>query len=264
MFLNYKILGSGEYFAILHGLFGMLDNWVSFANIMSPYFKVVLLDQRNHGKSDHTKTHSYDDLVNDFYNFCMEHKIRKTILLGHSMGGRAAMKFALEHSKMISKLIIVDVSPENLCISKTSNILKEQQTILQLMQKFPLCKINSYLEAKQYLSQYIENNEIIDFICKNISKINGHFQWKLNIETLSCYLVDIVADFKINTNYLTTPFPTLLIKGNKSSYVTDEGVQMAKRLFSQIEVVTIEAGHWVHAEQPEAFQTAIMHFTGIS
>ena len=109
MQLNYIKSGTGPNLIILHGLFGMLDNWKTLGKQLEKYFTVYLVDQRNHGKSPHTPEHSYQLMADDLKEFMLQQNISTTYLLGHSMGGKTAMQFALNYPEMVEKLIVVDM-----------------------------------------------------------------------------------------------------------------------------------------------------------
>ena len=109
--LNSKILGEGKPLLILHGYFGMSDNWKTLGIKFAANHQVHLIDQRNHGRSFHTDTFNYEVLVEDLYNYIQEHKLENCYLIGHSMGGKTAMLFAVTYPELIDKLIIVDISP---------------------------------------------------------------------------------------------------------------------------------------------------------
>ncbi len=103
MKLNYKVSGSGEPLIILHGLFGMLDNWQTVGKNLEKYFTVYLIDQRNHGRSPHDDLHSYSAMADDLNEFLIQTGISSANILGHSMGGKTAMQFALTYPKEIKK-----------------------------------------------------------------------------------------------------------------------------------------------------------------
>src|SRR5687768_12491716 len=112
MQLNYKTFGEGTPVIILHGLLGSLDNWQTFARKLSADFKVFTVDLRNHGKSPHSDEHSFPAMVADLVEFFNEHQISKAHIIGHSMGGKVAMQFAITHPEMVLKLIVVDINPK--------------------------------------------------------------------------------------------------------------------------------------------------------
>ena len=110
MILNSKVLGRGErVLIILHGLFGSLDNWYGIAKDLSMDYQVHILDQRNHGKSFQHDIHNYDVMSHDLYKYIKSHQIKNPIILGHSMGGKTAMCFALQYPESLKKLISISI-----------------------------------------------------------------------------------------------------------------------------------------------------------
>jgi len=113
MELNYKTFGKGEPLIILHGLFGMLDNWNTLARKFAAYYKVYIVDLRNHGKSPHNQQMDYLTLAKDIKTFLETHQLQQVNLIGHSMGGKVAMQFAMDFTQFLKQLIIVDIAPKS-------------------------------------------------------------------------------------------------------------------------------------------------------
>jgi len=111
MKLNFKKLGEGQPLVILHGLFGSLDNWMSLAKKWSENYQVWLVDQRNHGQSPHSEDFNYKLMAEDLKEFLSANQINDPIILGHSMGGKTAMEFAVNYPTLVKKLIVVDIAP---------------------------------------------------------------------------------------------------------------------------------------------------------
>src|SRR4051812_27563902 len=111
MKLFFREYGQGQPLIILHGLFGSSDNWLTQAKVFSNHYKVYTVDLRNHGHSPHDDAFDYNAMVDDLLEFIRDNQLHNPIMLGHSMGGKAAMNFALAHGDMIEKLIIVDIAP---------------------------------------------------------------------------------------------------------------------------------------------------------
>ena len=107
-----RVIGSGQPLIIIHGLFGMSDNWQSLAKQFSAFFEVHLIDQRNHGRSFHNNDFSYQSLSQDLFNYIVSKKLEELIILGHSLGGKTAMEFAVAHPSLVKKLVVVDISPK--------------------------------------------------------------------------------------------------------------------------------------------------------
>ena len=112
MKLFFRELGSGQPFIILHGLMGSADNWLTQSKMLASQYHIYMIDQRNHGLSPHSDEFDYNVLANDIKDFILEHKIEKPIILGHSMGGKAAMNFAVSNPTMLDRLIVVDIAPK--------------------------------------------------------------------------------------------------------------------------------------------------------
>jgi esterase len=113
MKLFYRKLGEGPVLIILHGLYGMSDNWLSIGKALSGYFEVYLPDQRNHGRSPHDSRHDYHALRDDLLGFMNEHMIDRAVLVGHSMGGKTAMSFAMQYPERVGALVVIDISPRS-------------------------------------------------------------------------------------------------------------------------------------------------------
>src|ERR1035437_3866850 len=142
--LNFRKSGHGPALVILHGLYGSSDNWISIARKMEDCLTVFIPDLRNHGQSPHTSTHSYQDMVDDLYQFFIDHHIQKATILGHSMGGKLAMMFAAEYPELITGLIIADIAPENYnSENKPFKTVQQHELILGLMEELNLVTVTS-------------------------------------------------------------------------------------------------------------------------
>ncbi|MDB5228955.1 MAG: alpha/beta hydrolase fold protein [Bacteroidota bacterium] len=245
MQLNYKKTGeTGENIIILHGLLGSLDNWHTIAKFLSENYRVYTIDQRNHGRSPHSEEMNYEVLANDIVEFCAQQSIQKTIVIGHSMGGKTAMYLALEHPELVKKLIIVDIAP----------ILYEgeQDEILSAMSQAPLQKAKTREEIESFLQPRIPNHGVRQFILKNLSRSEaGGFEWKCNVEALTKNY-QLLMDFPSTEK--TYEGATYFIRGEQSGYINDDGWAACKKYFPNAELYVVNyAGHWVHADNPEQF-----------
>ena len=265
MNLAYKKLGQGRPLIILHGLYGSLDNWYSIGKALSTNFEVYLVDQRNHGHSPHSESHTYKNLQEDLFEFFNSHNISKAILVGHSMGGKTAMLFAILHPELIEKLIIVDIAPK--AYTSLQNYQSHAIVHLNIMQAFLSTEISQMQSREQIdneFSKYIKEKNIRQFLLKNVSRSNDGFKWKLNVQALSNALPNILEglDIKeIQKSKYKPDFPVLFIKGEKSDYIIDDDLFLIKQIFPKSEMVTIfDAGHWVHSEQPELFLKTLKYF----
>jgi esterase len=228
---------------ILHGLFGSSDNWLTQAKIFSADRKVYTIDQRNHGQSPHDDAFDYEAMVNDLEIFLDHQHIQDPVLIGHSMGGKTVMNFALTYPDKLDKLIVVDISPRYYDL--------EHYTILEGLNAMDLSTISSRNEADAQLAKYVPEPDVRQFLLKNLQrKTEGGFAWKINLPVISQKLANIGVDL-LNPG----PFdkPTLFIRGKKSRYVSDADWTHIQEVFPQAELETMDTGHWVQAEKPQEF-----------
>ncbi len=250
--LNYKVAGEGIPVIILHGLFGSLDNWQTISKKISDKgYKVFLLDQRNHGKSPHTNSHTYSEMAADLAHFMNNMKLQKAIIIGHSMGGKTAMQFAADYPQRIEKLCVVDIGPKY--------YPPHHQTILKALHAVKKDQITSRKEAEQAIGEYISDAGIKQFLMKNLDRKDAtSFRWKMNLPVLTKQIENVGAEI-----ILDKPFTelSLFIAGNNSDYIVKEDHEGIKAFFPKATIINIkDAGHWVHAEQPEAFTQTIFQF----
>ena len=247
MKLFFRELGEGEPMIILHGLFGSSDNWLTQAKLFAPYYKVYSLDQRNHGQSPHSDAFDYVSMVEDLKEFIVDRSVSQPVIIGHSMGGKAAMNFALAHSDLISKLIVVDIAP------KPYNL--EHYTIVEGLKAIPVERLESRNEADEVLSQHVPEPDVRQFLLKNLQRQrDGGFSWKINLPVISEKLTNIGADLQFSGTFNK---PVLFLRGGRSKYISDNDHQRIHEIFPAAEIQTLDTGHWVQAEQPQAFFDAV-------
>jgi pimeloyl-ACP methyl ester carboxylesterase len=248
-----KIYGDkGQDLTIIHGLFGMSDNWNSLGKQFSKYCRVHLIDLRNHGRSPHADDFNYDVMCGDVLEYMDDHNIQKPILLGHSLGGKVAMKFALTHPDKIKKLIVADISPRRYNTDFHQNLLSS-------LYKLPLEDFTKREEVDHALSLFVEDKGIRFFLLKNLYRNeNKEFAWRFNIDVLLEKVNNIQeADFVKGI----CDIPTHFIRGGNSNYITSEDELIINKHFSDFSIATIDgAGHWLHAENPERFYNEVMGF----
>jgi esterase len=246
-----RTYGQGPPIVILHGLFGFSDNWQTVAKALSDTHTVITIDQRNHGRSPHAASHNYHDLSEDLYAYLNQHWIFETIVMGHSMGGKAAMQFALDYPEMVSKLIVVDIAPGQ---SKS-----RQDDVIDALLSIDLTQINERAAIETLLLAKLKENGTVQFLLKNITRNeDGNFKWKMNLEVLARDQDAILAPVVGAGNF---DKPTLFIKGSESKYIG--GVDEVTGYFPKGELITIpKAGHWVHADQPLLLIEAVRNFIG--
>lgn len=249
--LNHKEVGEGEPLIILHGLFGMLDNWKSFAKEIGSQYKVYLVDQRNHGRSFHDEDMDYGLMADDLSQFMDKQDLESAYIMGHSMGGKTAMTFAGEYPGKVKKLIVVDIGPKKYEAG--------HETIFNAMRSLPIDEIESRKEARQHLGEYITEEGIRLFLLKNLSrKKEGGYRWKMNLEGIYQNYDKILASIPDDIHY---EGPALFINGQSSNYITKEDRPMIKKHFPNAQLQTIKnAGHWVHVDQQEELLGSVSAF----
>ena len=252
--LHSKIYGEdkpGTPLLVFHGLFGMLDNWGSFGKEMGELFPVHLIDLRNHGKSFHSEEMTHDDLAHDISHYMEFHHIEKANLLGHSLGGKAVMQFAIKYPIKVQKLIVVDIAPKA--------YPPHHQGILKALESVDFEKITTRQEAEEVLQQYIPEKSVIQFLAKNLYWTDDKkLAWRFNLKTLS----ERYSEFVSNAiKFGVFSGETLFIAGAKSNYILPQDEFQIRQQFPNSSVVTVEnAGHWVQAENPKDFNEAVKDF----
>jgi len=266
MKLNYKKLGEGPALIIVHGLYGSLDNWLTIAKELSKNFEVFIVDQRNHGNSPHADSHTYLDLKNDLLEFMDDHKINKAVLLGHSMGGKTVMLFAVDYPERVSSLLVVDIAPKN--YSKISDYTPQtinHEHLVSVIFNIDINLFKSRTEINQELTNQIKSEKVRQFLLKNLKRNEDKsFGWKLNIKAISEYLpqiMDGINESSFMKGKGITGFPVLFIKGEESNYICDDDHKLIRTIFPYAEITSIpKAGHWVHAEQADLLVKTVNYF----
>ena len=243
----------GEHLIVIHGLFGMSDNWNSLGKQFSKYCKVHLIDLRNHGRSPHANAFNYEVMCGDVLEYMEDNNIEKPIILGHSLGGKVAMKFAFLHPDKIEKLIVVDISPKRYNTDF-------HQNLLSTLYRLPLENFEKREEIDNFLSGTYTDKGMRLFLLKNLyRKKNKEFDWRFNIDVLLEKVSNIQdADFVKGI----CKIPTHFIRGGNSNYITSEDELIINKHFSDCSIATIDGvGHWLHAENPERFYNEVISFS---
>ena len=254
MNLFYRKLGQGRPIFILHGLFGSSDNWQTLGKKFAEHFEVYLIDQRNHGQSFHSEEWNYHAMSEDLLNLTKENNLDKIMLIGHSMGGKAAMNFTVNHPEKVEKIIVVDIAPKYYPI--------HHRQILDALVSLNLSKVSSRKEAENILSQKIEDLGELQFLLKNLywkDIQNKQLSWRFNLDVINRKIEIVGEEQKAENNPVS--IPTLFLRGEKSHYILEEDFSAIKKSFSNVRLETINgARHWVQAEQPTLFYEAAISF----
>jgi len=244
MKLFYRQYGEGQPVIILHGLFGISDNWVAIAKRLAEKFEVYIPDQRNHGQSPHSNIFNYYVLVDDLFEFIEDHQLVTPVLIGHSMGGKVTMNFALEYPQRTDKLIIVDMSV------RSYPARKQHLDILTAMLSVDFDNVSSREEIQKIIQNKISSPRIVQFILKNLYRIGkNRLAWRLNIQSVYDNLGYIFEG--IESPY-TFDKPALFVRGGASDYILPDDYDLIRHKFPNAQFKTIDgASHWVHAEKPD-------------
>ena len=249
--LHSTIKGEGISLLILHGYFGMSDNWKTLGNQFSEEYEVHLIDQRNHGRSFHEDTFDYAVLVEDLFNYIKYHQLECVYIIGHSMGGKTAMLFAVMYPELVDKLVIVDISPRE--------YQPHHNAILAGLNSIDFSVDNSRGKVDKKLTDLIPELGVRQFLLKNVYwKEKGQLAFRFNLEALTENNSEIGEALPPFTIYEKT---TLFLKGEYSEYITEKEEAIISAHFTNSKIIEIKnAGHWLHAENPIQFYREVSDF----
>jgi esterase len=243
MDLFYREAGEGQAIVLLHGIFGSSDNWLTQAKLLSAHYHTYALDMRNHGQSFHDAKFDYPAMVNDVLVFMETHGIKNAIMMGHSMGGKVAMNFAVAHPDKLQKLVVVDIAPKAYDM--------RHYVILDGLKAIPIDKVTTRNEADDALAPFVGEPDVRQFLLKNMQrKPDGGFRWKLNLHAIDKNIENIGVDLQFPGKFEQ---PTLFVKGARSNYIKDQDLKRIREVFPAAELKTLDTGHWVPAEKPKEF-----------
>ena len=253
MQLAHNDFGSGAPLVILHGLLGSSGNWHTLASkVFAEHFHVFTVDLRNHGRSFHHDRFDYPAMVEDLAAFMDAQGLEAAHVLGHSMGGKAAMHLALAHPRRVQKLVVVDIAPKA--------YPPRHLELLAALEALDPAAYGARREIDEALAARVPDRAVRQFLLKNLAydPREKTYGWQMNLPA-------IARNYdRINTPVAEGPTfegPTRFIRGSRSDYIADDDLPAIRRLFPEADLVTIEgAGHWVHAEQPEALAEAVLAF----
>lgn len=253
MKLNFRKEGAGRPVIILHGLFGASDNWLTISKKLGDRFTIYLPDLRNHGSSPHSEVFDYQAMTEDLRELIEENGLGQPAVVGHSMGGKAAMALASAYPKLVRQLVVVDIAPRAYPV--------HHQTILQAYHSVPLDTLTSRKEAEDIMARLIPDMGTRQFLLKNLGRdAEGRFSWKMNLPVITEKIAEVVAEIRFEQPFTA---PALFIRGDRSDYIREADRAEITRSFPNSSLLTVSnAGHWVHAEQPEVVYRALLDFLG--
>lgn len=252
MNLHSTILGEGQAFIFLHGFLGMSDNWKTLGTQFSEEgFEVHLIDQRNHGRSFHSDEFNYEVMVEDLKRYCDQHQLSDIVLLGHSMGGKTAMLFAVEYAEVVSKLIIADISPRY--------YPTHHDDILKGLSALDFTTLKSRGAADDAMKRYVPDVGTRQFLLKNLYwKEKGKLALRINLEVLKEQVNEVGEPLPMHAKFEKD---TLFLRGDRSEYISPQDESLIHSHFPKAKINTISnAGHWLHAENPTDFYAEVQDF----
>jgi esterase len=251
MQLHFKQLGHGEPLVLLHGLFGQSDNWFGVAPKFAEKFHVFAPDLRNHGHSPHHAEMDYPLMAADVEKFFAAQKIESAHVIGHSMGGKVAMQFALDFPERVKKLVVVDMAPRA--------YKRVHEPIFAALLALDLVSFETRTQIEDALALEIPSLNLRRFLLKNLGRDdNGKFFWKMNLRGVAENYSRLGEVLGAKNHFEK---PTLFIRGGKSDYVGTSDENEILKLFPAAEIKIIAAAnHWVHADAPEEFLKLVLEF----
>ena len=229
---------------IAHGLFGSARNWGVIAKRLSDEREVTAVDMRNHGESPWKDTQSYSDMANDLAGILPD----GADVLGHSMGGKAAMALALQHPNHVRRLVVADIAP--VAYDHT------QQPMIDAMRRVDLSRVETRRDADTQLADHVDDPGVRAFLLQSLDVKNR--AWRLNLDTLEAEMEKIIGFPDFGGQF---EGPTLFLSGKESTYVLPEHRDRIKSLFPKARFAKLAgAGHWLHADKPREFEAALRTF----
>ncbi|CAG8483200.1 5283_t:CDS:2 [Paraglomus brasilianum] len=242
---------------ILHGLFGSKQNWKSLAKSFAQSLntKVYAADLRNHGESPHSSVHTYESMASDVAEFIVQQKLDRSVLIGHSMGGKVVMTLALLQYPQVSQVIVVDTAPVNFRLSSNFS------SYIAAMKKVDAADVSKQSFANEILEEDIEDITVRQFLLTNLTKDpqTGLYKWRIPLDTLEDALNDL-GGFPFKSAHHTFKKRALFIAGTKSNYVPPKVYPTIRSFFPNAVFAELDAGHWVHAEKPHEFTAIVSDF----
>ena len=238
---------------LLHGLLGSSSNWQALAGqLWAQGVASIVPDLRNHGRSPHDPSMDYPLMAADVIRLLDSLELEQVVVLGHSMGAKVGMWMALNYSDRVNSLISVDMVP-----ARSPNRF---EAIFDSMLSLDLERIASRQAADDHLAESLDDPLLRQYLLQNLVREGDQWRWRVNLRVLDAALNNIL-DFPISHGPNQFQGETLFLYGGESDYVTSDAGPAIQALFPYARLRAVPgAGHWVHAEQPEAFLSAVLHF----
>jgi len=250
--LHYQIYGEGPPLYILHGLFGSHRNWLSISRQLTDNRQIVAIDLRNHGASGHADTMSYPEMTADIIQLISELGHDQVDLMGHSMGGKAAMTLALIHPDRVKKLIVVDIAPIRYQLN--------HDELITALRSIVVDKLESRADADAALAGEIPDTGLRQYLLQNLIRDDKGFRWRLNLDAIHVNH-GLLRDFPQELAGRHWSGPALFLSGDQSDFVLPEYTIDIKRHFPAAQQHVIAgANHWVHADKPAEVVSAVSAF----
>ena len=252
MKLSYRVYGEGRPVLIFHGLFGMSDNWQSFARQLAEKgYQVITADLRNHGLSPHEEVHDYFSMASDVAELIADLNLHQPVVIGHSMGGKMTLSLINSFPDLVSKAVVIDIAPYQYPV--------HHREIIDTLLSIDLSTIKRRSEAEKIMNEAIDDYGTKQFLLKNLHwKTPEQMDWRFNLKTLNEQIEEVGTatwpSVLVNT-------PVLFVKGGNSGYIEDARFSEIKSWYPNAQFVNIEgAGHWVHAEKPLELLNEVLKF----
>jgi pimeloyl-ACP methyl ester carboxylesterase len=250
MKLHYQESGTGLPLLIIHGLFGSADNWRSMAKYFAKFYRVISVDLRNHGRSPHSDEQSFDLMAQDMVELCDALQLDKVNVLGHSLGGKVAMRFAELQPERIHKLVVVDISPRQ--------YFSQHTPLMDAMMALDMAQLSSRKAIDEALAPKVSDPAVRQFLLMNLQSDERGLSWRINLPALKANYQALMAPV---CEQAKLTMPSQFIYGGQSEYVTEDDRTLIKQHFTKARFDVIDkAGHWVHAERPQQFKQLVEEF----
>ncbi len=250
--LHYEVFRAGVPLVILPGLFGSIGNWRTMARRLAVKYRVLVADLRNHGLSPHADSMRYEEMAEDVALLLDKQGMARVAVLGHSMGGKVAMTFALSYPERVGALLVADVVPVRYG--------RHMDGLLAALRHLPVATLRDRDGADAALAVSVEDERLRQFLLQNLVREGEGFRWRVNLAAIDANMDSLVGfpDFEAGIQYHG---PTCFLAGGRSRYVRPEHWDAVRARFPEAKLVTFpEAGHWLHAEVPDEFLAAILTF----